>query len=265
MAPAASEYSQYFKEDTQVKVGIKLADGRLLDVSGLVRFIEKDRLTLEMIGDDVSGQMEATEGSAVFITFWTGWSLCRCNAVLSQKIYGRRIFLRLTGQVIEKQTRDYFRLDVSMPISCSLPETQHIAEVHETWLNDLSVLKERPAPVMAPGRDGFKVVRWDGLVEILPQQVNLSGGGIRFRSGEFIKPESLVMLDLFLPLVPSRVVHVVAETLRCNEIVLGREKGQSFITAARFHFISEKDRESIISFIFSEQRRILNSYAGKRL
>ncbi len=263
MAPAVGEYTQYFKEDTQVKVGIKLADGKLLDISGLVRFIEKDRLTLEMVGNDIPGQVDASEGAATFITFWTGWSLCRCNGILVQKIYGRRIFLRLTGQVIEKQTRDYFRLDVSMPLNYYLPESQKVTEVHEEWISMLGMLKQH-SPVMSPCADGFKVVRWDGRDDIPPHQVNLSGGGIRFKSGEYIKPQSLVILNLFLPLVPSRVVHIVAEVLRCNEILLGREKGQSYMTAARFQFISEKDRESIISFIFSEQRRILNSFAGKR-
>lgn len=263
MAPAASEYTQYFKEDTQVKVGVKQAGGKLLDMSGLVRFIEKDRLTLEMVGADMPAEVDAAEGAAVSLSFWTGWSLCRCHAVLVQKIYGRRIFLRLTGQVSEKQTRDYYRLDVSLPYNYYLPETQKITEVHEEWVSMLGILKLQ-VPVMAPCVDSFKVVRWDGLDEILPNQVNLSGGGIRFKSDEFIRPQSLVVLNLFLPLVPSRVVHIVAEVLRCNEVILGREKGQSYITAARYQFISEKDRESIISFIFSEQRRILNSYAGKR-
>jgi hypothetical protein len=264
MASAASEYAQYFKEDNQVKAGIKQADGKLLDISGLVRFIENDRLTLEVVGNDLPGRVDADEGATVYLTFWTGWSLCRCNAVLAQKIYGRRVFLQLTGQVIEKQTRDFFRLDVAIPLKYEIPETQHHSEIEQLWVSVREELTELPAPIFAPSADGFKVVRWNGSGEIPPCQVNLSGGGMRFRTREYLEPHTLVMVNMFLPLNQPRVLPVVAEVLRCSEIVLGREKGQSYITACRYHFINEKDREGIIAFIFAEQRRILNSFAGKR-
>jgi hypothetical protein len=93
--------------------------------------------------------------------------------------------------------------------------------------------------------------------------VNLSGGGLRFKTPVYIKPETLVYINLFLPFIPPRVIHVVAETLRSNEIILGR--GSSYMTALRFHFINDRDRETIIAFIFAEQRRLLGGRVGKWL
>jgi hypothetical protein len=264
MTEAAHEYSEYFKEESQAKICIKLADDRLLDAHGLIRFLKEDRLTLELVGEEPGDDMSAEPGGDVFITFWTGWSQCRCNAVLLQKIYGRRVFLRLSGPVIEKQTREYFRLDVSIPVSYSIPEEQLLPSVHEEWSLTRKLLEELAAPVMVPCPDGFKVVRWCDQENISPHQINLSAGGLRFKTREYVQPESLVAVNLFLPLFPPRVIPSVAETLRCSEIMLAREKGQSFMTAIRFHFISDKDRETIIAFLFAEQRRILNSYAGKR-
>jgi hypothetical protein len=266
MSSPEREYTPYFKEEMQAKICIKLADKRLLDVTGLVRSIEGDQLTLELVGTEPVEEEPAEPGCDVFITFWTGWSLCRCSAELVKKISGRRVFLRLTGPVIEKQTREYFRLDVSIPLCYTIPGKQLLSVVREEWNEARRLLKESAAPLLVACPGGFKVVRWrgNGQDEIAPRPVNLSGGGLRFKTSEYVKPESLIAISLFLPLVPPRVIHTVAETIRCSEILLGREKGNNYITSARFHFIDDKDRETVIAFIFAEQRRLLNSSTDKR-
>jgi len=264
MNRSASEYKKYFKVEKQAKICFRLANNKNLDVAGLVHTIAGDLLTLELVGSESVEEMTVEPGTDVFITYWTGWSLCRCSAVLMQKICGRQVSLRLTGPVNEKQTREFFRLDVSIPICYTIPEMQVIPTVHEEWDDARELLKECAAPEMLPYNDGFKVVRWNNQGEVTPCLVNLSGGGIRFKTKEYVKPGCLVTIDHFLPLNPPRVIHTVAETLRCSEIVLGREKGSNFITALRFHFINDKDRETIIAFIFAEQRRMLSTSDDKR-
>ena len=264
MAETAHEYKKYFTNVQQVKVGIKLTDNKFLEVGGLVRFIEGDRLTLELLGTEPVEETAVAPGADVFITAWTGWSMFRCSAVLTQKIYSRRIFLRLTGPVIEKQTREYFRLDVSIPLCFVIPEKQLLTDIHEEWTTTRKLLSGLPCPVLQPCPDGFKLVRWNDQGVVMPQMVNLSGGGMRFKTPENVKPGTLVAINLFLPLVPPRVIHAVAETLRCNEIMLGREQGKNYITAMRFHFITDNDRETIIAFIFAEQRRLLSTHAGNQ-
>lgn len=265
MTVAARDYTQFFKGEKQVKIGIKLEDNKFLDVSALVRTLDGDKLTLELGGTDPDDEMPTKPESDVLITFWTGWSLCRCNALLIKKIHSRLVILRLTGPVIEKQAREYFRLDVTIPLCYNIPEKQLLPAVHEEWAATVGSLKEREAPVLVPCPGGFKVVHWDDQEEIAPRMVNLSGGGLRFKTQEYVEPGTLEAINLFLPLVPPRVICTVAETLRCNEILLGQEKGSSYIIATRFHFISDKDRETIIAFIFAEQRRFLSASVGKRI
>jgi hypothetical protein len=74
---------------------------------------------------------------------------------------------------------------------------------------------------------------------------------------EYTEPGTLMQVNLFLPLVLPRVICEVAEVLRCSEMMLLWSKGNSYSTAMRFHCIEEKDRETIISHIFMEQRRSL--------
>jgi N-terminal PilZ-like domain PilZN1/PilZ domain len=265
MRAVASAYPRFFKEGRQAKIGIKLADSKFLDVSGLVRSVEGDRLTLELVGNEPAGDLTAEPGADVLVSLFTDWSLCRCNAVLVQKICGRRIFLRLTGPVVEKQTREHFRLDVTIPLSYTIPEKQLLTDVHAEWAANRELLQEAAPPLMVTCPEGFKVAGWEGQDEIAPLRVNLSGGGLKFKTPEYLNQDSLVAINLFLPLRPPRVIPVVAETLRCSEIVLGRGKGNCYMTALRFRFINEKDRETIIAFIFTEQRRHLRALVDKRL
>jgi c-di-GMP-binding flagellar brake protein YcgR len=98
----------------------------------------------------------------------------------------------------------------------------------------------------------------------LPQNVNLSGGGVRFKTLEYIEPLTMVLVDIFLPLAPSLVISTVAEVVRCNEVQLTWEKGTKYNTAMKFVKIDEKDRETIISFIFGEQRNQLQAMREKK-
>ncbi len=264
MVKMAGEYEKYFKEEQRLEVAIQLVDSKFLDVTCQVRSLRGDRLIVEFLGSEPVERLSTETDADVFLTTRTGWSICRCNAILTQKIVGRRIYLRLSGPVIEKQNREYYRLDVAIPLCYRVPEKQLLPAIQAEWAATREAMEEIPSPQLRPGPEGFRVVKWNGRGEIPPQRVNLSGGGLRFKTTENIEPGTLVAIDIFLPLVPPRVIHVVAEALRSHEILLGRGRGESFNTAFRFHLINEKDRETIIAFIFAEQRRVLSAYAGKR-
>ncbi len=266
MSTKSADYKKYFSLDQQVKISILMADNKIQEATCLVRFINKDRLTLELIGEEFPEDMLAGPGTEVFITSWTGWSLFRCNAVLTQNIIGRSVILRLTAPVVEKQTREYFRLDVSIPARYTLPKKQQVTEVKNEWTSIREQLMQTsPQPLLKECGNSYKVVKWNGEEDILPWQVNLSGGGLRLRMAEQLEVGTLVIVGLFLPLNPVKVIHVMAEVVRSSEILLSREKDNRFITAMRFHSIIEADRETIIAFIFSEHRRMLHSNSGKPL
>lgn len=264
MRQTSAAYSRYFREELSVNVGIQPRHSKPIEVGCVVTSIDGDHLGLELCGDDYAEGLPADTGTTVHLTAWTGWSLCRCNAVVAGGLEGRRFQLRLTGQVVEKQSREYFRLDVAIPLIYSISVKQLMPDVHAEWSIARELIQTLPEPVIRSYREGFMVMRWNGRGEIMPQRINLSGGGLRFRTREYVEPRTFVAVNLFLPHAAQQVVHVIVETLRCTEIVLGRQSGTSYNTAARFHLIEEVDREAIISFLFSEQRRLLSAQAGVR-
>ena len=85
------------------------------------------------------------------------------------------------------------------------------------------------------------------------KEVNISGGGIRFRCSDSFAEGDLLMLRTFLP-THAGVVNMKCRVLRVEEAGTG-----SYRIAARFEDMDESTREKIIRFIFSRQRRNLRN------
>jgi hypothetical protein len=263
MKKTTFDYQKYFVFDQKVKIGIPLTDNPVVEVNGIVRYIEGDRLTVEFIGIESAEEAEVPLGAEVTVTTWNDCLLCQCTAKPTQK-YCRRIFLHLTGPVSETQSREYFRFNVTIPLNYTIPEIQRLPDLLGEWNATREYMLNLPEPELQQSPDGFKLVRWSDHGIILPHTINLSGGGMRFVTPEYLRPETLVAVSLFLPLAhPAGVIHAMAESLRSSEIKVGRGRGVRYMSALRFHYINDKDRERIIAYLFSEQRRSLKKRVGQ--
>jgi hypothetical protein len=254
-------YSTYFKAEQQAKVIFSLANGRKQGFEGQVRNLKNDQLSLELFGAPIDDIQLVEAGSEVSISTLTGWSMCRCNAIVLQELLNRLVILKLVGPVSEKQTRENFRLDIALPLLYSIPGSQNLTKLQIEWVAQCKAMLALPPPVMKPSVAGYKVSKWNKL-EIEPKQLNLSADGIRFKTSESLEPRSLVAIHLFLPIPAPKTIHVVAEVLRCNEILLSRTRGNNFNVAMRFRLIQGKDRETVVAYINEEQRRMLRVRAG---
>ncbi|KAF0219382.1 MAG: type IV pilus assembly [Geobacteraceae bacterium] len=264
MAGKPIVFEKYFLVDHQVNIGVQLTDNKFYEDTAAIKFIQGDRLQLELYGDGLSHGVVTEAGAQVVITSKEAWALCRCHAVLEKEVIGKEMDLRLISQVDVQQRREYFRLDVCIPILYSIPEDQQLRGVYEEWNGKKLASGLIPSPAMIPCNEGFKVIDWNNGDEIKPCNANLSGGGLRFKMKDSLTPGTLVHLAIFLPLVPARVIYAVGAVVRANEIRLTWDKHSSYSTGIEFKFIDEKDRETIISYIFNEQRNKLREKAEKK-
>ncbi len=258
-------YEKYFAEQQQARIVIRVTDNRTLDRNAVITSINADRVCLEILGEGIpENEPQKMTGAAVTFSVSSGWGLFRCNGLLEEVISGKEVFIRLSGDVDEQQRRDYFRFDLDLPLLWTVPSDQHIASVTQKWQEKRGRYFAME-PVMLAHGNGYKVVKWLGGDDLTPQTVNLSGGGLRIKTPDRIEEGTRVLVDIFLPLAPSHAIMTVAEVVRCTEIRLNVERGACFATAMKFLEIDEKDREKIISFIFSEQRSKLLASKEKRV
>ncbi|ABB30702.1 type IV pilus assembly PilZ [Geobacter metallireducens RCH3] len=250
----STEYSNYFEELQKINVAVRLGGGGSFDGTAAITSLKGDLAWLELYGNEQPPRGAVQVGAETWVSVWTGGALCRCDAKVETVRDDRQFSIRLVGEVKETQRREYFRLDVSLPVLYKVLDTVAPEDAEADWNSDRKVFC-RP-PEMVPTSDGPKVVDWDGE-DVVPVRTNLSGGGMRLRVSRLVESGTLVKLTLFLPLPQPRVIYVVAEALRCQEITLSREPGQHYSMSLKFVMIVDRDREAIISYLFNEQRREL--------
>jgi c-di-GMP-binding flagellar brake protein YcgR len=265
MSKRKINYEQYFKEGQQVKVGIRFSATHLRESNGEITAFSKNRARVEILGSDAPRDLSSLQpGSRVTLSGWSGWGFYCCEAVILEIISAKEFDLRLEGDIDEIQRREYFRLDVSLPVAIEIPPQQTIASLSEQWEKRTAKHQNEPLPRMLAAAGGYRIVAANGQ-EIPSQDVNLSGGGMRLRLPSAVSLGTRIHVDLYLPMAPLRIISTVAEVLRCNEVTLRIEKAPVFIVALKFILIEEKDREAIIAYLFSEQRIQLQSESNREL
>lgn len=254
MANRKIEYDQYFKTGQQVKLAIISSGAMSREINGEIAEVAGDSASIEILGEGIPESLSAKkQGTRISLAGWSGWGFYQTEVVIEKVSSPKKITVSFVGSIEEKQRREYFRLDVSIPVKIECPAAQSPVAIREQWTSARDTTLSAPPPRMVPTAKGYRVTL-PGGADIQPQNVNLSGGGLRLRTHAVIQPGDLVQVDIYLPLAPPRLINTVAEVLRCNELTLRLEKESVFITAMKFIHIDEQDRESIIAFLFAEQR-----------
>jgi len=260
MAKKKVDYGNYYKVGQQVTVGVRLSGAVARESNGEIVSLQGDRVIVELLGE-MPPVLSGKKGDSGFsLSGWSGWGFFRCDAIPEGTASPKELKLRLVGEVEERQRREYFRLDVSLPVRFEVPPAQSPAAVRERWNEYRAGARKALPPKMIRSGQGYRVMLPDGS-DIPSQAVNLSGGGLRLRMSESIPVGHLAQVEIYLPVAPPRRIAVVAEVLRCNEVMLRLEKNAVFIVAVKFVHIDDKDREAIIAYLFAEQRSQLQSEA----
>lgn len=254
MATELFDYGKYFEELQRINLSVRLGGGGSFDGSAAITSLTGNLAWLELCGSERPPLGGVRPGAEAWVSVWTGGALCRCDARVEAIRDERQFSVRLAGEVKETQRREYFRLDVSLPLLYKVLDDTPLEEVEADWTTDRKVFC-RP-PEIVPFGEGHKVLDWDGE-DIPPVRTNLSGGGMRFRVSRMVESGALVKLTLFPSFPQPRAIYVVAEALRCQEITLSREPGTHYSLSLKFVMIVDRDREAIISYLFNEQRREL--------
>ncbi|RNC67276.1 MAG: PilZ domain-containing protein [Desulfuromonadales bacterium] len=254
MTQELSEYGKYFEELQRVNLMVRLGEAGSFDGSAAITSLKGDLAWLEIYGGELPPTGTVREGAEASVSVWTGGALCRCDAAVEKVRDDRQFQIRLSGRVRELQRREYFRLDVAVPFIYEFIPPLEPEEVQARWTASRTGLWHQPEIV--PDGSGFKVLDWRGR-DIPSFRANLSGGGMRIKVSELVEAGTLLEIILFLPHPQPRAVCAVAEVLRCQEITLSWERGTHYHLSVKFILIGDSDRESVISYLFSEQRRQL--------
>jgi hypothetical protein len=101
------------------------------------------------------------------------------------------------------------------------------------------------------------LTRKDDLFQSKYVEVTISGAGMKYRSDTKMNEGAYLELRIVLPFIPNPRIAAIGKVVRCKPCRDG--DGDSWETAISFVAINEKDRDVLISYIFSKEREYLRA------
>ncbi len=172
------------------------------------------------------------------LCFYTKNGLYQCYARVTDRYKSNNVYIlsmELTSPLRKFQRREYYRLNCILNMKCRTVDEEEYKQVSE--MEDVQFVNT-------------DLTLENGII------VDISGGGARFISGHPYEKDAKILFKFTLD---SREYEVIGKVLISNKLE-GREG--AFQNHVQFVNINDKERESIIRFIFEEERRIRKKERG---
>ncbi len=161
--------------------------------------------------------------------------------------------MKLLTEVKRDQRRQYFRIDRMIPMHYHVVsrEENTIKSILES--NDFADDRERR--VLEKKLRSVSGEQKDGTIN------NISAGGARFLTSEKLLKEDRLTMDFYLD--PDSTDSYFE--LECRVIYAAdmRDQNQRYESRAEFVNVNQTDRERIVRFVFTEERRIRKKESGQ--
>ena len=286
-------YLKHFPPGLKVKVGIPVAGGDTFHDWAVIHSVDEDLLSLQLSRDSLPFGVKLLVGTILDIRSGTEISGYSCRAIIVAEGYQREVLLRLIGEIVSSELRDFYRIDAFLPIKYFISSEQSEIRLKIAWKEKrearLAAEKERKQQLKKPwerllqappheefptgevsgdelwedsgeGLDSPDIVEDDGKDhswdDVTPLAANISGGGVRMLLHHSFAEDSLVPLEIYLPSEPEpQVIDAVGIVAFSNEnYAAGKQLNRlSYNTGLKFKFIDERDRDAIVSYISNVQ------------
>ena len=276
-------YSHYFPVGKKVGVGIPLPNAGVFKDWAVIIEISEDLVSLQLSRDvlpvDVSlhyGQILELRGGN------EGNGFC-CRAIVVSEGDARELLLRLIGEVVSDELREFYRIDAFLPIKYFVSYDQNIDLLRTQWeerrtrrhllesdragnhlTGELLPVESEPVHGLrqhslkkgwgekAPDQNRGDVEKPDSWDDIIPLAANISGGGLRINTHQEFEEGEYTLLEVFVP-VPPRIIDIIGRVVFANRNYPAGSDREYFNTGVQFVYIDERDRDAIVTYISTIQ------------
>jgi len=287
------QYLENFPPGLKVNIGIPVPGGEIFHDWAIIYSIDEDLVSLQLSRDTLPVGVRLNVGTILDIRAGTEDSGYSCRAIIVAEGYHRTVLLRLIGEIVSSELREFYRIDAFLPIKYFISNEPSEIKLKIAWKDkrdarqeaekERKQLEKKPWErlIQAPPHEEFPTEEfsdeglWDDSGEgmeqtdelqddgkdhtwddVIPLAANISGGGVRMLLHHKFAEDSLVPLEIYLPSEPEpQVMDAVGIVAFANEnYAAGKEFNRlSFNTGLKFKFIDERDRDAIVSYISNVQ------------
>jgi len=277
------EYARYFPVGNKVGVGIPLPNADVFNDWAIIHSIDEDLVSLQLSRDVLPVDVSLRYGQILELRGGSEENGYCCRAIVVSEGDANELLLRLIGEIVSDELREFYRIDAFLPIKYFVSGEQKIDRLRKQWeerrtrreqleiehndqrwtrevlsaddklpddpTHDLLETEETELPTDR-STDGKGV--YDSWDTIIPLAANISGGGLRIITHQGFEAGEYARLEIFVP-SPERVVDVVGRVVFANRNYAAGSDREYFNTGVQFVYIDERDRDAIVNYISTIQ------------
>ena len=282
-----SEMDQYagcFSTGMKVGVGIPLPNAEIFNDWAIIHEIDEDLVSLQLSRDQLPVRVTLHVGQILELRGGKEGNAYSCRAIIVSEGYAKELLLRLIGEIVSDELREFYRIDAFLPIKYYISQEQHPELLKKQWelrreqrfAHNLARRQRRWDSEFVDGEaelphekrqedsasdDDQEDRTWD---TIIPLAANISGGGLRIMTHQDFDYGEYVLLEILVP-TPRRIVDAVVRVVFANRNYAAGDDREYFNTGLQFVFIDERDRDSILNHISAVQLKRIRQLREKYL
>lgn len=126
-------YIRYFPVGKKVGVGIPLPNAEVFRDWAVIHDIDEDLVSLQLSRDDLPAEVSLHYGQILELRGGTENNGYSCRAIVVSEGDARELLLRLIGEIVSDELREFYRIDAFLPIKYFVSKEQHIDLLHKEW------------------------------------------------------------------------------------------------------------------------------------
>jgi hypothetical protein len=275
-------YAQYFSAGKKVGVGIPLPNADVFKDWAIIDEISEDLVSLQLSRDILPENVLLHYGQVLELRGGSDDNGYSCRAIVVSEGDARQLLLRLIGEIVSDELREFYRIDAFLPIKYYVCQEQHIGRLHKQWeerrvhrqplefenrdqhwnsklMPSGAELPREPHHNQAEVNEDYdpeencdEVEEKNSWDTIIPLAANISGGGLRVITHQGFENGEYILLEILVP-APHRVVDVIGRVVFANRNYAAGNDQEYFNTGVQFVYIDERDRDAIVNYISSIQ------------
>jgi hypothetical protein len=270
-------YATNFPVGKKVGVGIPTSEAYVFRDWAVILEIKEDLVTLQLSRDVLPVGVSLRNGSVFELSSGDKENGYSCRAIVVSEGAEKKLLLRLIGEIVSNELREFYRVDAYLPIKYFVSNEQNSDRLRKEWeerrerrLKLRSEQKEqRWKIILQPEADDTESrlssedSANDGLEQsaedvdgswdsIIPLAANISGGGLRIITHVGFEKGEYILLEILVP-SPERVIDVVGRIVITNRNYSAGSDQEYFNTGVQFVYLDESDREAIVNYISTIQ------------
>ncbi|MDR3579498.1 MAG: DUF5634 family protein [Oryzomonas sp.] len=295
----AGQYTSRYFTGMKVEVGIPLPGSKVFRDWAIISEVDEDLVSLQLSRDMLPDGVNLRVGQMLTLRSESDGQARTCRAFIVSKGYDQDLLLRLTGEIVYDELREFYRIDAFLPIKFNTLIDQNPAIVKKEWeerrkqrLEEERVRELRRSEAKREKLRAEERAREQKLLEgafpgeptepfsmdktqeepednpyyeswgsVTSVAINISGGGLKILTNQGFKPDEFVLLEIFVPSL-SCIVDIVARVVFSNHSDTAGDEGNCFNTGMQFVFIDERARFAINSHISGVQIRRIREFRG---